>query len=157
VELDSAHALIEVSFPAVRTEDRLCTHEYGAPGQRRREATWRLWASFPDANVVENHAVFVELHFLLPTGVRLTRVRFDSAVAATTIRAFEVSGEPPIFGSSYSLGQARLLPEGDRLRLLAEGREVVDAFLRTGMDSVVVAWCDGQEFPAVRLVPLGQR
>jgi hypothetical protein len=151
--MDSVAGRIEVSFPIAPVVDEIGCGYFDDTG--RRLFWWMASGSYPDAWTLGNHLLNFGLNFYLPDTVPITVERLDSAIAEARVEAVETSGEPPMWGTTYPV-EAQLARENDRLRLVVRARPLVEAFLRTGRDSVRLSWCDGQRYPSERRVPLSR-
>jgi hypothetical protein len=158
VRVDSSRARLEVTFPVLPLAESGCRFVAHVPGVTGRSYEWRAWANFREPRYPENHFFQLAFEFHFPDEIALTEARFDSIVAVTPIRVAELHGEPPIFGPDFPLDQASLHRGLDRLTLLVQGREAVDALLRTRADSLAVSWCERNQWPpTIRVVRLDRQ
>jgi hypothetical protein len=158
VHVESIKGRLEVVFPAIPLGKSGCRYSGNVSAETGRAYSWRASAAFPDSRYPNNHIFSLGFYFFFPDTLELTQTRFDSIVAATPIRVAELRGEPPMFGTSYRLDHSSVHRGKRHLTLLIQGRQAVDALLRTGTRSVGLSWCEGsQRLELFRPVPLERR
>jgi hypothetical protein len=158
VRVDSSSAQLEVTFPALPLSQSGCSFVSNVSGATGRSYSWRAWASYRYPRYPINHFFELEFEFHFPDEIELTESHFDSIAAVKPIQVAELHGEPPMFGPTFPLEQASLQRGSGRFRVSVQGRQAVDAFLRTKVDSVVVSWCERNQWPpTIRVVPLERR
>jgi hypothetical protein len=155
VRVDSSSAQLEVTFPTLPLSQSGCRFVANVPGATGRSYSWRVWASYRYPQYPINHFFRLEFEFHFPDDIELTEARFDSIAAEKPIKVSELHGEPPMFGTDYPLDQASLDRDSASVRVFIQGREAVDALLRTRVDSVAVSWCERNSWPpTIRVVRL---
>jgi hypothetical protein len=155
VHVDSIKARLEVVFPAVPLSKSGCRYSGNLSTETGRLYSWMASAAFPDSRYPDNHLFNLSFHFFFPDTLELTEARFDSIVAATPIQVAEPRGEPPIFGIVHHLDYSRVQRGNGILTLVVQGRQAVDALLRTRTRHVGLRWCEGNDTPEkFRAVPL---
>ena len=155
VHVDSIKGRLEVVFPAMPLSKSGCRYSGNVSAETGRLYSWMASAAFPDSRYPDNHLFNLWFHFFFPDTLELTETRFDSIVAATPIQVAEPRGEPPIFGTVYRLDHSSVQRGNGRLVILVQGRQAVDALLRTGTRRVGLRWCEGNDRPEMfRAVPL---
>jgi hypothetical protein len=153
--VDSMKGRLEVVFPALPLSKRSCRYSGNVSPETGRLYSWGASAAFPDSRYPNNHLFNLWFHFFFPDTLELTEARFDSIVAVTPVRVAELRGEPPMFGTPYRLDHSSVQRGNGRLVLLVQGRQAVDALLRTGTRRVGLRWCEGNDRPEMfRAVPL---
>jgi hypothetical protein len=146
VRLDSTSAHLEVVFPTLPLAESGCRFVSNVPGATGRSYSWKVVGYFPDAAYPWNHMVELAFEFFFPDELKLTEARFDSIVSVKPIEVAEVRGEPPR-GPPISLDRASVYRDSARFTIVVQSRQAVDAFLRTGADSVAVFWCERNRWP----------
>jgi hypothetical protein len=155
VRVDSIKGRLELVFPVLPLGKSGCRYSGNVSAETGRVYSWEASTVFPDSRYPNNHIFSLEFYFFFPDTLELSETRFDSIVAATPIQVAEVRGEPPIFGTSYRLDHSSVRRDKRHLTLLIQGRQAVDALLRTGTRTVGLSWCEGSQSPVIfRAVPL---